>query len=473
MKTQVRSRRSRCIASLCVFSMALALVAAVAGCGLTQYEVTFSSTAGGSVTAPGEGTFYYEFGAEVSLVASPDSGYRFVSWAGGGAPIADVTSATTAITSVQGSYDVKAYFELTGPAQYTLTISSTTGGSVTTPGEGAFTIQEDTVVTLVANPTNGYRFVNWTGNVGTITNASAASTTITMNDDYSIVANFEAIPPDQYSVAISSSTGGSVTTPGEGTFAYAIGSVVDLVAMPSTGYRFVNWTGSVGTVANVNASSTTIAMNGNYSITANFEAEEDGVAFADPNLEAAVRAAISKPTGPIEHSDLLGLLFLDASERSIVSLAGLEHCTNLKYLFLVGNQISDLSPLAGLAKLERLLLGSNQISNLTPLSSLTNLAELGLWDNQISNISPLANLTSLTGLWLGGNQISNLAPLTNLTNLLVLYLWSNQISDINPLVLNTGLGNGDYVDLRWNPLSSSSTSTYIPQLQARGVDVQF
>ena len=40
------------------------------------------------------------------------------------------------------------------------------------------------------------------------------------------------------------------------------------------GYRFVNWTGDVGTIANVNAASTTITMNGDYSITANFEEEE-------------------------------------------------------------------------------------------------------------------------------------------------------------------------------------------------------
>jgi hypothetical protein len=46
--------------------------------------------------------------------------------------------------------------------------------------------------------------------------------------------------------------------------------VVNLVASPATGYQFVNWTGNVGTIANVNAASTTITMNGNYLITANF-----------------------------------------------------------------------------------------------------------------------------------------------------------------------------------------------------------
>ncbi|MFC1981733.1 CARDB domain-containing protein [Chloroflexota bacterium] len=74
-----------------------------------------------------------------------------------------------------------------------------------------------------------------------------------------------------YQLTVSSTTGGSVTEPGEGTFTtYPAGTVVDLLAVPQSGYKFVNWTGNVGTVANVNAADTTITMNGTYSITANF-----------------------------------------------------------------------------------------------------------------------------------------------------------------------------------------------------------
>jgi arabinogalactan endo-1,4-beta-galactosidase len=75
--------------------------------------------------------------------------------------------------------------------EYNLTISSTGGGSVTTPGEGTFTYSAGTIVNLVASPDNGYQFVNWTGSTSTIVNVFAASTTITMNGNYSIKANFE------------------------------------------------------------------------------------------------------------------------------------------------------------------------------------------------------------------------------------------------------------------------------------------
>jgi uncharacterized repeat protein (TIGR02543 family) len=74
----------------------------------------------------------------------------------------------------------------------------------------------------------------------------------------------------KYDLTISSTAGGSVTTPGEGTFTYNEGRVVRLVASPALGYRFVKWTGDVATINTVNAFSTTITMNGNYSITANF-----------------------------------------------------------------------------------------------------------------------------------------------------------------------------------------------------------
>jgi uncharacterized protein YkwD len=79
---------------------------------------------------------------------------------------------------------------------YTLTITSSAGGSVTNPGEGTFTCAEGEVVNLFALPEPGYQFTNWTGNVGTIAYVNASITTITANDNYSIRANFLEDPLD-------------------------------------------------------------------------------------------------------------------------------------------------------------------------------------------------------------------------------------------------------------------------------------
>ena len=82
-------------------------------------------------------------------------------------------------------------FSPPGGVRHSLSISSTEGGSVTEPGEGAFPLySEGRVVDLVATPDSGYHFVNWTGNVGTIADVEDATTTITMNSNCAITANF-------------------------------------------------------------------------------------------------------------------------------------------------------------------------------------------------------------------------------------------------------------------------------------------
>jgi para-nitrobenzyl esterase len=155
-----------------------------------------------------------------------------------------------------------------GGVEYDLTIASSAGGSVTTPEEVTSTHDRGTVVNLVAEAEEGYHFVNWTGDVGTIADVEAASTTITMNDDYSITANFVK---QQYDLTIASTTGGSVTGPGEaGPYTYNMGTMVNLVAEAEEGYQFVNWTGDVATIGNINTAITTITMNDNYEIAANF-----------------------------------------------------------------------------------------------------------------------------------------------------------------------------------------------------------
>jgi len=76
------------------------------------------------------------------------------------------------------------------PVQHQLTISSTTGGWVISPGEGTFTYSEGKVVRLWARSALGYTFAGWSGDIATITTVKSFSTTITMDGDYSITANF-------------------------------------------------------------------------------------------------------------------------------------------------------------------------------------------------------------------------------------------------------------------------------------------
>ncbi len=229
------------------------------------YTLITDSTAGGSVTDPGEGTFTYDEGTVVDLVADPDIDYYFVEWTGDTADIADTTAATTTIT-MNGDYTITANFDT--DVTYDLTIGSTAGGSVTIPGEGTFTYDSGTTVNLEALADVNYYFVEWTGDIATIDNPNSRTTTIAMNGDYSITANFEEIVT--FELMIDSTAGGSVIDPGEGTFTYDAGTVVNLEAVAEVDYSFTEWTGDIGTIVDPNSATTTIEMNNNYSITANF-----------------------------------------------------------------------------------------------------------------------------------------------------------------------------------------------------------
>ncbi len=72
-------------------------------------------------------------------------------------------------------------------------------------------------------------------------------------------------------IEVSSTDGGSVIRPGEGAFTHDAGTEIELVALADAFYRFDGWTGDVDTIANVRSADTTLILNGDYSITANFK----------------------------------------------------------------------------------------------------------------------------------------------------------------------------------------------------------
>ena len=165
------------------------------------------------------------------------------------------------------------------------------------------------------------------------------------------------------------------------------------------------------------------------------------------------------------------------NDNRISDLSPLAALTDLTSLTLGGNEISDVSTLANLMNLESLALFRNSISELSALSGLTNLIELELYENAISDLSALSDLTRLRFLNLSDNAISDcssdLLPLSNLSDLMHLNLRNNGLSDVSTLLANGGLGSGDTVDLKNNPLSVESIDSHVPALQSRGVDVQF
>ena len=210
---------------------------------LAQCNLTTSSTYGGSVTAPGEGTFAYDSNTPVAVEAASDDHYYFRKWTGtavDAGKVENVNSASTNVT-VDGDYTLKANFAF---VNYTLTASSTDGGSITNPGEGQFTYGGNLTIYIEATADEHYHFVNWSGSAvsGKPVDKSDPSTSIVVDGNYSLVANFAI---DMHTLTTTSTCGGCVIVPGEETKEYEYGDVVHLVAMPHWGYHFVCWMGPV------------------------------------------------------------------------------------------------------------------------------------------------------------------------------------------------------------------------------------
>ena len=120
------------------------------------------------------------------------------------------------------------------------------------------------------------------------------------------------------------------------------------------------------------------------------------VHIPDSNLRAAIAEELGKsPNAPITVKEMEGLGRLVARNRGIRDLTGIQFATNLSKIDLRDNEISDLSPLAGLINLRELRLDHNfQPSDLSPLAGLINLEVLDFTFN-VSDLSPLAGLINL------------------------------------------------------------------------------
>ena len=209
------------------------------------------------------------------------------------------------------------------------------------------------------------------------------------------------------------------------------------------------------------------------------------VHFPDTNLRAAIAEALGKSANaPITVEEMEGLERLAARNRSIRDLTGLQFATGLGQLSLAGNQISDLSPIAGLIGLHTFWINNNplsdissvrnlknltvlvidgtDVSDLTPIAGLINLKELGISTHVMSDLSPLKDLKNLTRLWFDRTQVTDLSPLAGLVNLKIISTWGSPFSDLSPLA---GLTELDRLDICGAKLSDLSPLTGLTGLK--------
>ena len=126
--------------------------------------------------------------------------------------------------------------------EYTLTVNSGTGGSVSSPG-GSY--NQGQSVSITATPDSEYVFVNWSN--GSTDNPLS----ITVNSNQTITANFEK---RKYPLTVSITGSGTVSeeiiSAGKTTTEYTSGSVIRLTANASDGWSFSSWSGNVSSTQN-------------------------------------------------------------------------------------------------------------------------------------------------------------------------------------------------------------------------------
>jgi internalin A len=179
------------------------------------------------------------------------------------------------------------------------------------------------------------------------------------------------------------------------------------------------------------------------------------IPFDDAALEKKVRAAIGKKKGQITYGDVapvteLNIGYDDSKSKDvkIQSIEALKYFINLFKLDAWNNEISNLSPLAGLKNLSFLNMDGNPAGDLTPLSGLNSLKIVQL--PRATDLTPLKSLASLEGLIARGIQISDISALAGLENLRELDLSYNNISDLSPL---SGLKRLTSLKLNGNPVT--------------------
>ena len=226
------------------------------GIELTNYDLTINVNGQGSVTLNPDDESYPE-GTSVEVTAVPAAGWEFDRWSG------DLRGSDNPETIVMNDdISITANFiEMQAP-EYDLTIHTDGQGSVSaSPPDSPY--EEGTVVTLNASPDPGYQLISWSG---TDNDASTAlSNTVTMDSNKTVSATFALIPPEQFTLSVTTTGSGRVDLyPSGGT--YEEGTRVTVVASPDTGWQFAGWSGAITGTDNPQS----IVMNADKAVTAIF-----------------------------------------------------------------------------------------------------------------------------------------------------------------------------------------------------------
>lgn len=212
-------------------------------------DITVQVSGNGAVN-PSVGLHSYYEGQTIALFAIPSFGYEFESWSGD-------LSGTANPGEIIMDTDKTVMANFIELPKYSLTTSATNGSiSLSESGD---TFYKGTQLTLTATPDPGYEFNGWSGDLA----GSDNTVSLTMDGDKNISALFVEIP--SYTLTLIATNGSVSLDPDGGS--YFENTEVSLTATADPDYEFSGWGGDTSGTTNP----LSITMNGDMSITANFD----------------------------------------------------------------------------------------------------------------------------------------------------------------------------------------------------------
>lgn len=212
------------------------------------YTLTIAAPTGGTISPSESGPRTAD--SIVTLTATADANWEFSRWTG------DASGTSSQVDLLMNS-------DKTVGAEFIRTFQVTTSpnlhGTILLTPEGP-TFRDGTDVTATAVPEEGWQFSGWTDGLTGDTN----SLLFTVNSDMNIAAEFTQLPPDEFSLTILQTDGGSITPNKDAP--YTANSTVSLTATPDIGWVFSNWTGSLSDSSNP----AELLMDGNKTVGAVF-----------------------------------------------------------------------------------------------------------------------------------------------------------------------------------------------------------
>src|SRR5207247_1707118 len=147
----------------------------------------------------------YDPGSQVTLTATPATGYTFTGWSG------SITSTSNpVVVTMDGQKNVTATFTIN---TYTLALATSGNGSASSnPSQASY--DHGTAVTLTATPATGWSFTGWTGDTTTASNPLG----LVMTRNRGLTANFVI---QSFPLSVATAGSGSVSkSPDQPSYTY-------------------------------------------------------------------------------------------------------------------------------------------------------------------------------------------------------------------------------------------------------------